>query len=393
MVRWKEGGIPELWSDAVSEACKLIKRRQAQTAEVSQKSHSICGMKFAVQEECFRKAIQALTSAGLADVSEDVVGEMREKHPQLPLVNPSPGPVPPPTILNKAIIRKGVLSLPQGSAPGFSGLRPSHFRKATTCPLPDLADQLLSTLARFVNLFASGQMPTSIVPHLCGATLLPCRKKSRGHRPFAIGEVLRCLVSKCLAIHSRQAAVSHFYPLQKGVGIPGDCEAIVHAANHLMASLPDNKRFTLKLDFSNAFNQVSCEAMFVEFHQHLPGLSAWMEPGYSSQPIPHLGKETILSFSGVQQGDPLGPLGFALTLHFLVERIQAEGTSLELNTWFLDDGTLIGPPSDLSSALNIVENDEPPRRLHLNRGKFLLYSPGNADIADSSLPKDIPVTH
>ena len=57
----------------------------------------------------------------------------------------------------------------------------------------------------------------------------------------------------------------------------------------------------------------------------------------------------------MQQGDPLGPLGFALTLHPLMEHIQAEATSLELNTWFLDDGTLIGPPSDLSSALNIVE--------------------------------------
>ena len=40
-----------------------------------------------------------------------------------------------------------------------------------------------------------------------------------------------------------------------------------------------------------------------EFRQHLPGLSAWMESCYSSQPILH--------------GDPLGPLGFALTLHNL----------------------------------------------------------------------------
>ena len=133
--------------------------------------------------------------------------------------------------------------------------------------------------------------------------------------------------------------------------------------------------------------------MFAEFCQHLPGLSAWMESRYSSELILHLGEETILSCCGVQQGDPLGPLGFALTLHPLVEHIQAEFTSLELNAWFLDDGTLIGPPSALSSPLNIVENDGPPRGLHLNRGKSLLYPPREVVIVDSPLLKDIPITH
>ena len=311
----------ELWSEAVSEACKLIKRRQARFRGVSQRSHNIRRVKSAVQEGRYRKAIRTLTSARVADISEDVVREMRAKHPQSPPVNPPLGPAPPPIILHNAIVRKGVLSFPRGSAPGPSGLRPSHLREAITCPSPDLAEQFLSSLTRFANLLASGQVPKSMAPHLCGATLLPCRKKSGGHRPIAIGEVLRHLVSKCLAIHSRRDAVSRFYPLQLGVGISGGCEAIVHTVNHLMTSLPDNKQLTLELDFSNAFNQISREAMLAKFHQHLPGLSAWMESCYTCQPILHLGEETILSCCGVQQGDPLGPLGFALTLHPLVEHI------------------------------------------------------------------------
>lgn len=109
--------------------------------------------------------------------------------------------------------------------------------------------------------------------------------------------------------------------------------------------------------------------------------------------ILHLGEETIQSCCGVQQGDPLDPLGFALTLHSLVEHIQAEVTSLELNVWFLDDGTFIGPPSALSSALNIVENDGPPQGLHLKCGKSLLYSPRDVVIADFQLLKDISITH
>ena len=85
--------------------------------------------------------------------------------------------------------------------------------------------------------------------------------------------------------------------------------------------------------------------------------------------------EIIHSCCGVQQGNPLGPLGFALKLHPLVERIQAEASALALNAWYLDDGTLIGPPTDLATALNITECDGPPRGLYLNCSKSLLYIP------------------
>ena len=42
----------------------------------------------------------------------------------------------------------------------------------------------------------------------------------------------------------------------------------------------------------------------------------------------------------MQQGDPLGPLGFALTLQPLLEHLQADISGLRLNAWYLDDGTL-----------------------------------------------------
>ncbi len=65
----------------------------------------------------------------------------------------------------------------------------------------------------------------------------------------------------------------------------------------------------------DAFNNIDRNAMFKEVRQHLPGLSAW---SYA------LGKDTCV---GVQQGDPLGPLGFT------------EVPTLNLNAWYLDDGT------------------------------------------------------
>ena len=118
--------------------------------------------------------------------------------------------------------------------------------------------------------------------------------------------------------------------------------------------------------------------MFTEFRGRLPGLSAWMECCYGSQLILRFGENSILSQSGVQQGDPLGPLGFALALHPIVERIQEGAPSLNVNALYLDDGTLCGPPADPSKALHIVEEDGPPRGLCLNRSKSLLFTPEDA---------------
>ena len=260
------------------------------------------------------------------------------------------------------------------------------------CPSPDRSNQILSSLSRFTNLLASGGVPPPIQPYLCGATLLACRKKSGGHCPIAVGEVLRRLTSKCLAFISCQAAISALTPLQLGVGIKGGCEAIIHASSLKLASSTPRECCCLLLDFSNAFNNISREAMFREIRQHIPSLSAWMESCYSCQPLLLLGNDSIRSCCGVQQGDPLGPLGFALTLHPLVKTLEAEVSNLGLNVWYLDDGTLMGPPDALATALHIIEKDGPPIGLHLNRGKSLLFIQEEADISQSSLPLDIPIT-
>ena len=116
-----------------------------------------------------------------------------------------------------------------------------------------------------------------------------------------------------------------------------------------------------------------------------------MEACYSSQPLLHLGLDTICSCCGVQQGDLLGTLGFALTLHPVVERIKAEIPGLALNAWYLDNGTLVGSPGDLAAALHIIERDGPSVGLDLNRAKSL-FIPEEADTSLSPLQPDIPIT-
>lgn len=184
----------------------------------------------------------------------------------------------------------------------------------------------MKALSSIVNLLCTGKIPPEVVPHICGATLLAAHKKSGGHRPIAVGEVLRRLTSKYLSWSVRDDAVRILSPHQLGVGVRAGCEAIVHTVSSTLQDphILDDARWCLLVDFQNAFISINRSSMFQQIHHHLTGLSAWMGCRYGSQAILHLGEHTILSQSGVQQGDPLGPLGFALTLHPIIERIQSE---------------------------------------------------------------------
>ena len=180
--RWLAGDLVALWSEAVDEGQSLSRRMQLSSSS-SQLNRNIRRAKRAVQ---YSKAIKSLTSDGLSLASAEVLQEMLTKHPQ---TAPPSLPVTLPVSVTESVVRKAAKSFPNGSAPGPSGLRPIHLREAVGCPSRDKANRILASLTKFVNLLAAGQVPSFIIPHLCGATLLACKKKKGGHRPIAVGEV------------------------------------------------------------------------------------------------------------------------------------------------------------------------------------------------------------
>ena len=84
-----------------------------------------------------------------------------------------------------------------------------------------------------------------------------------------------------------------------------------------------------------------------------------MECCYGAQSSLHFGNVIIPSCSGVQQGDALGPLRFSLALQPLMESIKPEVLHLNINTWYLDDGTKCGNPANLAAVLEIIECHRP----------------------------------
>lgn len=127
-----------------------------------------------------------------------------------------------------------------------------------------------------------------------------------------------------------------------------------------------------------------------EVRHKCPSISRWVEFFYAKPSRLYYNESVMSSAKGVQQGDPLGPLLFSLTLHPLVCKIAAH-CSLALHAWYLDDGTIIGDTLEVSKALKIIQNEGSTRGLHLNINKTDFFWP-NSDprsFEDGDFPADI----
>ena len=122
---------------------------------------------------------------------------------------------------------KALFSFPSTSGAGRSGLRPSHVRDALRPASSDLFHRLLSEV---VSLLLRGEVPESIRPYVCGASITALRKPNGSVRPIVIGETIRRLTSKVAVDLITERAREIFEPLQHGVKTPNGCEAIIHVA-------------------------------------------------------------------------------------------------------------------------------------------------------------------
>ncbi len=211
-------------------------------------------------------------------------------------------------------------------------------------------------------------------------------KKKGGVRPIAVGEILRRLVGKALCSAAKEDATNYFQPVQVGVGSPLGVDAAVHTARawHQRNS-NDGTRGFLKLDFANAFNLVSRTQALEQVKTHFPGLARWAQWCYQQPSHLVFGSHLLSSETGVQQGDPLGPLLFAAAIHPLavkLKTLEAHGKKLDLCPFYLDDGFLAGDRQVVAAALNLLQKEGEALGLKLNVGKCELILPCAAPAVD-----------
>ena len=147
---------------------------------------------------------------------------------------------------------------------------------------------------------------------------------------------------------------------QLGYGTPQGTEAAVHAACLYLNNLQPSQMI-LKLDFGNAFNRICYDKMLCAVGDLAPELAPFVFSAYSEPSSPFWGDTSLLLSERVQQGDPVGPLLFCLTIHKLVYQLGCE-----LCLFYLDDETLGGNPEQVLQDLRLVEQGGKELGLSLN---------------------------
>ena len=242
-------------------------------------------------------------------------------------------------------------------------MKPQHLKDLIGKSADENGEKLLSSLTLFVNHVLDGKTPASARPFFGGATLLALQKKNGGIRPIAIGCTLHRLAAKCASNMVMNEMGDILKPHQLGYGSPYGAEAAVHATRLYLENLQSNQ-VLLKLDFQNAFNCIRRDKMLMAVERFAPSLYPFVHSLYSSQSSLFWEEETICSSEGVQQGDPLGPLLFCLSIHHLVTSLKSE-----FCIFYLDDGTLGGSSNEVFSDLQNVEQAAEDLGFHLNREK------------------------
>ena len=341
----------------------------------------------------YGKAIKALQSYGVAPACSDTTEQLRTKHPQnVPL------PIPPPRDISHVKfdleistdeVLNALQSFPKGTGCGRTGLRVSH--------LLDMYGgenkQFLQLLTDFIQLMAMGKAPIQFAPFLSSAPLVPLLKKNGSIRPIAVGEVFRRITSKIMVMKVRERALDILKPLQVGVGVPNGTEAVLNGLNRLIGdpSLPTSTTIT-SVDFENAFNNVDRQSFLNSIEEFFPELSPWVQYTYCCSALLFLpGGDIIEAVTGVQQGDPLGPLLFSLAIHPLLIRLQGINTGFQgpfsrpFISAYLDDVQLVTPTIE-SAILCLKEIDTmgPAMGLFRSHEKSFVWQPHSETLQNST---------
>ena len=109
----------------------------------------------------------------------------------------------------------------------------------------------------------------------------------------------------------------------------------------------------VKLDFRNAFNSIRRDRMLEAVRDLAPTIYQLAHSAYSSPSCLVWGEHTIQSAEGVQQGDPLGPLLFCLSIHRHCASLKSSFCVM-----YLDDVSISGALENIFHDLNVIKEAE-----------------------------------
>ena len=191
MLLWRDGKAGEVWENTRH----LQRGEGAPPPEQDAESRERRAVGLAREGQASRAA-SALVSRGLLAVTDNVLQQMRDKHPVGEPVDRTQFRGHAKTTRAPVVdVYRELCHFKNGTASGPTGLKPAHIRAAAEHEEPH---ETLQSLAAVVNDVAAGQVPKEVLPLLMGANIVPLRKNAddEAARPVAPGETLRRLCER-----------------------------------------------------------------------------------------------------------------------------------------------------------------------------------------------------
>ena len=341
----------ELWQEVLSRSGRR-EVRQAPAKEPTDVSRSKAlemSVVRALRLGDVQKALRVLCSAEMAPKGASTLSSLKALHP--------PGPLPlavPPSVaprFSADTVKTALSSFGPGSAAGLFGYTPFLLQQCLRAE----SFHFSRALTDVVNLLADGRAPLFLQPFLAGGVSIALAKPNQGVRPLCCGDPLRRLVAKCFCMAGKDEISAVFKGRNYGVGCPGGVEVVAHSLRDVLQRHAQSDLALLKIDFKNAFNLVDRQSFMSTTCSTLPALSNWTNWCYSSPSILLYNHSDVFSSSsGVQQGDPLGPLYFCFGLSSLVEEISRLCPVYQ--KWYMDDGGIVAPVDVLLKVWDILRS-------------------------------------
>ena len=256
------------------------------------------------------KFLDKETNAGVLSLSEDVLNDLREKHPlsepiaEGALLN---GPIRnvPPGIFNmidEQLIMKVALRT-RGSA-GPSGADANMYTRILCSKnFNESGKELREEIATMARNLATKSYHHKHLESYVASRLIPLNKNP-GVRPIGVGEVLRRIIGKAISWTLKEEFCEAAGPLQTCAGHSAGAEAAIHGMRAIFEE--EGTDAVLLIDASNAFNRMNRKVAMHNIRITCPEVSVYLINTYRHPSRLFIsGGGEISSQEGTTQGDPL----------------------------------------------------------------------------------------
>ena len=174
------------------------------------------------------------------------------------------------------------------------------------------------------------------------ASRLIALDKQPGVRPIGIGECLRRIMGKCVALETGMDVEGLCGTRQLCSGVKSGIEGAIHAVTDAYNEHIEEDWGLLLVDASNAFDSINRIAPLCNARVFWPRCARFIFNTYRGcSPLVVQGADTFLySREGVTQGDPLSMLLYAVATLPLIGHLNAHKHVIQ--NWYADDASAIG---------------------------------------------------